>query len=208
MLSLMKGIINFLQINDMQQEKQLIAERIETTYTNEYLSSPPFWISSITVIVLISSAAISYLSSRKSENFRREERKYQLLLQTFYVIKDWDSEAMRKSRHQAWEDFILPKKKKEDVEALSLQRIPFSQIDSEIRFNMIRIVEFFDKIKFLVDNKMINEEQAKEYLEEDYTGWYNNYFRFQLNIENENSFKNAFKKHPLKWLLKEDLNNK
>jgi hypothetical protein len=55
---------------------------------------------------------------------------------------------------------------------------------------------------------MINHQKAKEYLEKDYTWWYENYFIFQININDEDSFNGAFEKHPLEWLLKEDSSSK
>lgn len=117
---------------------------------------------------------------------------------TFKIIQEWDSESMRMSRNIAHEFFVMdkfnPRHKK-------IKQPPFSSHDAKTRFDMNKILEFYDRLNVLRNNDMIVENIIKEYFTSDYIQWYYNYFEKQKNIESDPEYKIAFDKHPYAWLM-------
>jgi|GEM_PF-3963463 len=139
----------------------------------------------------------------KIQERAREIEKYrQQLVNTFEMMKEWDSESMRTVRYEVYHKHIL---NKEGTEEKATQNIlPFSKLSLEDKTSAIRIPEFFDRLDFLKTNEMIEEKKAYDYFSKDYVYWESQYFSVQRKMLEGNKIYNEVFEKQCTWLFKKE----
>ncbi|MGK7895498.1 MAG: hypothetical protein AB4372_18250, partial [Xenococcus sp. (in: cyanobacteria)] len=94
--------------------------------------------------------------------------------------------SMRRSRNIAWEKFH------KDPTAKFL-KLPFSSYSAEERFDLNRVLEFFERLNLLSKHKMVKKRIIKDYFKRDYTKW-DECFKEQIEKETDEEFKHGFEK--------------
>jgi hypothetical protein len=159
-----------------------------------------------TVLGAVLGALLPWIISKKTDQTKTRE---QLKINTFELAKDWDSQDMRESRTLAWKKFSKQraccKNFHDYYESQDFQ-------DNNYAINMLRIVDFFDRIYFLEKNELIDRRLAQTIFSEPFKNWNEECFKFQNealtaiqyikpDIEKTFAFVTTEGKPKLDWLI-------
>jgi hypothetical protein len=166
---------NKKQINQLRVNTVVIEASNNKPFKIENVSEDKSWI--VNIIFLFIGALFSYLANLFLAGEQRKKDKYrQSLVNTFEMMKEWDSESMRKARNIVFVENILDEYKKER----SKENIcNFSNLPPEKSVLPIMLAEFFDRLNFLKENEMVDEKAVKDYFSKDYSYWESKYFSLQ-----------------------------
>jgi hypothetical protein len=89
------------------------------------------------------------------------------ILNSIELIEIWDSESMRKSRTNAWDNIER-----------SLCLVDLKEIinTSPHKVDLLRIKDFFDRLTVIKEQKILDDDLSKKLFSSDYIDWHDKYF--------------------------------
>ncbi|MEM9090831.1 MAG: hypothetical protein AAGC93_19045 [Cyanobacteria bacterium P01_F01_bin.53] len=155
------------------------------------LSPESKWYDSSIVGVIVGAILGAGLSAIGSLISGYQSRRKSRINLSYQIMKEWDD--LREERNSAYEIFVIPYS--------SSPMPPFSSHTPLDRVHMNKILEFFDRLDLLHQQKLIDDTIVIGYLSQDYQAWENDYISKQRGgIETDPTFTYAFNK-PCQWLL-------
>ncbi len=135
------------------------------------------------LIPVIVGAGIGYWITQRQDEFEAQkkldanelENNKQRIANTLELIKQWDDESMRTARNDAWNIPRGQNLNEQEFQTFSDQ----NDENKNAARKMLRIVDFFDRLTNIKDQKFLDLQLAKALFSKDYQAWDDQYFQHQ-----------------------------